>query len=51
LEARAREAGAGVLSLEEKRQAWRSTIIDVKRKLGKYNLPFPDLPEIDVYGT
>jgi len=51
LEAKAREAGAGVLSLEEKRQAWRSTIMDVKRKLSKYDLPFPDLPEIDVYGT
>ncbi|MDG6947459.1 MAG: IS110 family transposase [Nitrososphaerota archaeon] len=51
LEGMARDAGLGVLTLDEKRQAWRSTIMDVKRKLGKYNLPFPDLPEIDVYGT
>ncbi len=47
----ARDAGLGVLTLEEKRRAWRSTILDVKRKIGKYNLPFPDLPEIDIYGT
>jgi hypothetical protein len=51
LEGIARDAGLGVLTLDEKRQAWKATILDVKRKLGKYNLPFPDLPEIDVYGT
>ncbi len=51
LEDTAIEAGLGVLTLEEKRAAWRATILDVKRKLGKYNLPFPELPEIDVAGT
>ena len=47
----AAQAGLGVLSLEEKRAAWRSTILEVKRKIGKYGLPFPELPEIDVTGT
>ncbi len=47
----AMNAGLGVLNLEERRKAWRSTILDVKRKLGKYDLPFPELPEIDVPGS
>ncbi|MBX8632932.1 MAG: hypothetical protein M1422_07545 [Candidatus Thermoplasmatota archaeon] len=51
MEDTAAQAGLGVLSLEEKRAAWRSTILEVKRKIGKYGLPFPELPEIDVTGT
>ena len=51
MEETAAGAGLGVLSLDEKRKAWQSTILEVKRKLSRYDLPFPDLPEIDVSGT
>ncbi len=51
MEELARDAGLGVLTLEEKRAAWKSTIQEIKRKMTKYDLPFPDLPEIGVSGT
>jgi hypothetical protein len=47
----ARDAGLGVLTLEEKRKAWSTAIMEIKRKLDKHGLPFPDLPEIGISGT
>lgn len=50
LEDIARDAGLGVLSLEEKNRIWGNAIKTVKARLSQYDIEFPDMPEIGVYG-
>jgi len=50
LEEKAREAGFGILSLEERRENWRTAVIRLKAVLEPYGVKFPALPEIDVDG-
>ena len=46
----ARNAGLGVLSLEEKRHCWRNAILEVKRRMDDFGIEFPALPEIGITG-
>ncbi|HKW05665.1 MAG TPA: hypothetical protein VJN71_10230, partial [Nitrososphaerales archaeon] len=46
----ARDAGLGVLSLEEKTTCWRNAILEVKRRMDDFGIEFPALPEIGISG-
>jgi len=46
----ARNAGLGILTMEEKRRVWKRAILEVKKRLEGYNIEFPDLPEIGISG-
>lgn len=50
LEEKAREAGFGILSLEERRANWRTAVVRLKTIVEPYGVKFPALPEIDVDG-
>jgi len=51
LEEIARDAGLGVLTFEEKKKIWGNAIRTVKARLQQYDIEFPDMPEIDIYGS
>lgn len=50
LEETARKAGLGVLSLEQRRENWRTAILRLKAVLEPHDIKFPALPEIGVDG-
>jgi len=50
LEEKAREAGFGILTLEERRENWRTAVVRLKTIVEPYGVKFPALPEIDVDG-
>lgn len=51
LEEEARQAGLGVLSLEERRENWRAAILKMKGLLEPHGIVFPALPEIGIDGA
>jgi rubrerythrin len=50
LEEKAREAGFGILTVEERRENWRTAVVRLKTIVEPYGVKFPALPEIDVDG-
>jgi hypothetical protein len=50
LEQKAREAGLGILSLEERRDNWRSAVLKLKGLLEPHGIVFPALPEVGIDG-
>ncbi len=50
LEEKAREAGFGVLTLEKRKENWRTAVVRLKTVVEPYGIKFPALPEIDVDG-
>ena len=50
LEEKAREAGFGILSIEKRRENWRTAVVRLKTIVEPYGVKFPALPEIDVDG-
>jgi rubrerythrin len=50
LEEKAREVGFGVLSLEQRRENWRTAVVRLKTIVEPHGVKFPALPEIDVDG-
>ncbi len=45
----ARDAGLGVLTLEEKRKIWGNSIKAVMARIKQYDIEMPDMPEIGIY--
>lgn len=50
LEEKAREGGFGILTLEKRRENWRTAVVRLKTIVEPYGIKFPALPEIDVDG-
>jgi hypothetical protein len=50
LEEKAREAGFGILTLEKRRENWRTAVVRLKTIVEPYGVKFPALPEIDIDG-
>lgn len=50
LEDVARTAGFGILTLEERRENWRTAVVRLKTIVEPHGVKFPALPEIDVDG-
>ena len=50
LEEKAREAGFGILTMEKRRENWRTAVVRLKTIVEPYGVKFPALPEIDVDG-
>jgi rubrerythrin len=50
MEAIARDAGLGILTLEEKEIAWRNAVLRVGANLNKYGIKMPAIPEIGITG-
>ncbi|MBZ0188919.1 MAG: hypothetical protein K8F91_21930 [Candidatus Obscuribacterales bacterium] len=50
LEEQAREAGLGVLTLEKRKENWRTAVVRLKTIVEPHGVKFPALPEIDVDG-
>lgn len=50
LEEKAREAGFGILPLEQRRENWRTAVVRLKTVVEPHGVKFPALPEIDVDG-
>ncbi|MBX9694321.1 MAG: hypothetical protein K2Z81_18190 [Cyanobacteria bacterium] len=50
LEEKAREAGFGVLTMDKRRENWRTAVVRLKTIVEPYGVKFPALPEIDVDG-
>lgn len=50
LEEKAREAGLGILSDEERRENWRDAVLKMKGVLEKHDIAFPAIPEIGIDG-
>lgn len=50
LEQLAQNAGLGILSLEERRENWRTAVLRMKANLEPYGIKFPALPEIGIDG-
>lgn len=50
LEETARSAGFGILSLVERKENWRTSVLRMKAVLDPYDVPFPALPEIGIDG-
>jgi hypothetical protein len=46
----ARDAGLGVLTFEEKSRIWGNAVRTVKARIKQYDIQFPDMPEIGIYG-
>lgn len=46
----ARDAGLGVLTHEEKKKIWGDAVRSVKARIKQFNVSFPDMPEIGIYG-
>lgn len=50
LEEVAREAGFGILTLDQRYENWRTAVVRLKTIVEPYGVKFPALPEIDVDG-
>ena len=50
LEEAARSAGLGILTLQERRENWRTAVLRMKANLDPYGIEFPALPEVGVDG-
>ncbi len=50
LEACARDAGLGLLTLEERAENWRQAVLRLKGEVEKYGIVFPAIPEIGIDG-
>lgn len=50
LEQQAREGGLGILSLEERRENWRTALLRVKGLLEPHGVEFPAIPEVGIDG-
>lgn len=50
IEEKARETGFGILTLEKRRENWRTAVVRLKTIVEPYGVKFPALPEIDVDG-
>jgi hypothetical protein len=50
LEDVAREAGLGILTLEERRDNWRAAVLKMKGLLDQHGVEFPAIPEIGIDG-
>jgi len=50
LEEKAREAGFGIMTIEKRRENWRTAVVRLKSIVEQYGIKFPALPEIDVDG-
>ena len=50
LEAEARGAGLGILSLEERRENWRTALLRMKGLVEPHGIAFPAIPEIGIDG-
>ena len=50
LEDVAREAGLGILSLEERRENWRAAVLRMKGIIEPHGIAFPAIPEIGIDG-
>ena len=46
----AREAGLGILTLEERRENWRTAMLRLKGLVDPYGIAFPAIPEIGIDG-
>jgi len=46
----ARNAGFGIPTYDEKKENWRTAILNLKGVLDKYNIPFPAIPEVGITG-
>ncbi|TVR25942.1 MAG: ferritin-like domain-containing protein [Ilumatobacter sp.] len=49
-EAVARDAGFHIPDVDEKRENWRSAILNLKGVLDLYDIPFPAIPEVGISG-
>jgi hypothetical protein len=50
LEEIAREAGLGVLTLDKRKENWRTAVLRLKTVVEPYGVKFPALPEVDIDG-
>jgi rubrerythrin len=50
LEETAREAGLGILTLDERRENWRTAVLKLKGVIEPYGIAFPAIPEIGIDG-
>jgi hypothetical protein len=50
LEDTAREAGLGILTLEERKENWRAAVLKMKGLLDQHGVEFPAIPEIGIDG-
>lgn len=50
LEEEARAAGFGILTVEERKQNWRTAVLRMKANLDPYGIKFPALPEVGIDG-
>lgn len=50
LEDKAREAGLGILTLEERKENWRAAVLKMKALLDQHGVEFPAIPEIGIDG-
>jgi hypothetical protein len=50
LEETARNAGLGILTLDERRENWRDAVLKLKGVLDPHGIEFPAIPEIGVDG-
>lgn len=50
IEETAREAGLGVLELDQRKENWRTAVVRLKTIVEPHGVKFPALPEIDVDG-
>ncbi len=50
LEEKAREAGLGILTEEERAENWRSAVLRLKGVLEPHGVEFPALPEVGIDG-
>ena len=46
----ARGAGLGILSLEERKENWKTAVLRMKANLDPYGIEFPALPEVGIEG-
>jgi len=50
LEEVARSAGLGILTLDERRENWKTAVLRMKANLDPYGIDFPALPEVGIDG-
>lgn len=50
LEEVARSAGLGILTLEERKENWKTAVLRMKANLDPYGIEFPALPEVGISG-
>ena len=46
----ARKAGFGIPTYEQKKENWRSAMLNLKGVLARYDTPFPAIPEVGISG-